>query len=356
MKQIKVGIIGQGRSGRNIHGFYLRLVPEMYKIVAIVDPLEERRKRAEVEFGCDTYLDYRKMFERNDLDLVVNATPSNLHVPVTKEFLERGFNVLCEKPLARKAEEVDELISISEKTGSLLAVFQQARFSPTFQQAKKIIDSGILGRIINISFASNTFTRRWDWQVLQENYGGSLLNTGPHMLDQALNLFGYDVMPDITCFMDKANTFGDAEDYVKLILKAPNRPIVEIEISCCSTYPKDRLNVQGTNGGLRIIGNKVEWKYFKPEEAPKQQLIREPLSKSDGTPTYCHEELKMYEEMWQVPENKNLHVDGNTHAFYTSLYKTLTEKAPLAVTPEQIRLQIAIIEECHRKNPLPHKS
>lgn len=351
MKQIRVGVLGQGRSGRDIHSVYLREAPRMYKIVAIVDPIEERRIRAEKEFDCKTYSDYHQLFDLNDIDLIVNATPSHLHVSITLEFLNKGFNVLCEKPLARKVSEVDGLIEASKKSKKLLAIFQQVRYSKSFQKVKEVIDSGVLGRIINISIFSERFSRRWDWQTLQDYNGGSLLNTGPHSLDQALYLFGFDVMPEVCCSMDRANTYGDAEDFVKYMFKAPGHPLMDITVSECCLYPQAPLVVQGTQGGLIINSNReVEWKYYKPEEAPSQHLIHEPLSKPDGTPAYCSEELKMYEEKWTASENENPKINENTHAFYSMLYKSLTEGSPLKTTPEQIRLQIAIIEECHRQN------
>ncbi|MDD3726645.1 MAG: Gfo/Idh/MocA family oxidoreductase, partial [Candidatus Ratteibacteria bacterium] len=214
MKTIRVGILGQGRSGRDIHGRYLITAKDRYKIVAVCDPLQDRRERAAKEYGCDVYDNYRKMFRRKDIDLFVNALPSYLHVPVTKELLKAGFNVLCDKPLARKVKEVDNLIETAEKSGKILAVFQQSRYSPAFQQIKRIIKSGVLGRPVQVSIAYNGFSRRWDWQTLQKYYGGSLLNTGPHPLDQALNLLNTDRMPKVTCIMDRVLTCGDAEDYV----------------------------------------------------------------------------------------------------------------------------------------------
>ena len=190
MGPIRVAIIGQGRSGRNIHGNFLARVPEQYKIVAVTDPIEKRRKRGEEEYGCESYGDYKEVLKRDDIDLIINASPSHLHVPITLDALNAGFNVLCEKPLARKVEEVDMLIEASEKAGKVLAIFQQSRYAPYFRQVRKVIDSGVLGRIVQISIKFSDFSRRWDWQCLQKNYGGSLLNTGPHPLDQALQLLG----------------------------------------------------------------------------------------------------------------------------------------------------------------------
>ncbi len=356
MKQLRVAILGQGRSGRDIHGANLINMQEKFKIVAIVDPLEDRRNRAKMEYGCDTYADYHDIMKRDDIDLVVNATPSHLHVPITLEFLNKGFNVLCEKPLARRASEVDQLIEASKKSGKVLAIFQQSRYSAVFMKIREILDSGVLGRIVQISTRNNGFARRWDWQTLQEYNGGSLLNTGPHPMDQVLQLIGTDVMPKVTCIMDRANTFGDAEDFVKVILQAPGRPVVDYEISSCCAYPTFNYLVQGTNGTLIARGNHIDWKYFKPEEAPEQKLIRTPLSKEDGTPSYCTEELKWYEHSWDAPTDKQDVFTYGTGRLYSMLYDHIVEGKPLEVTPEQVRLQIAIMEECHRQCPLPRLS
>ena len=254
--------------------------------------------------------------------------------------------------MARTVEEVDRLIEASQKAGRLLAIFQQSRYAPYFQQVRKVIDSGVLGRIIQISIAFNGFARRWDWQTVQANYAGSLLNTGPHPVDQALQLFGTDVMPKVICFMDRVNTFGDAEDYVKLILHGEGRPIIDLEISSCCAYPSFTYNVQGQYGGLKGTMKEMQWKYYRPEEAPEQQLITTPLSSEDGNPAYCSEKLKWYEESWTVPEEQKDLFSTISGGFYNMLYKVLTEGAPLEITPQQVRQQIAVIEECHRQNPL----
>lgn len=284
MSVIKVGIIGQGRSGRNIHGNLLMKLKDTYRIAAVCDGLEERRMRAEREYGCRTYAIYGEMAANERLDLVVNASPSELHFPITLELLRKGVNVLCEKPLAKSPAEADQLIAAAEKSGAVLAVFQQSRYMPAFVKMREVIESGVLGRIVQVDFTNNNFARRWDWQTLQANNGGNLLNTGPHPVDQALQLFGTDTMPDILCIMDRANTFGDAEDYVKIVMRGPGRPTIDLEISSCSAYARPPFTVQGTNGGLTGDARKLRWTYFKPEEAPPQKLTRTTLFKADGEP------------------------------------------------------------------------
>ena len=111
MKKLNVAIIGYGRSGCDIHGAFLR-TPEndICNVVAVVENDPARAEAAKKDFGCDTYHSYTELFDRTDLDFVVNASYSDLHYPITKDLLEHGLNVLCEKPLCKTPEMVQDLI------------------------------------------------------------------------------------------------------------------------------------------------------------------------------------------------------------------------------------------------------
>ena len=361
MKVINVGVIGHGRSGRDIHCAWLAKDTGHYKIAAVADSIAARRKEAAEKYQCDVYGDYRELFKRRDIDLIVNATFSQLHVPITLEILKAGYNALCEKPIASSARDVDRLVAAAKKAKKVFAIFQQARFAPYFLKVREVIESGALGRIVQISINFNGFMRRWDWQTMQSYNGGSLLNTGPHPLDQALVLFGKG-MPEVRCFMDRVNTFGNAEDHVKLILSGKGHPLIDLEVSCCCAYPTATYNVYGTRGGMKATtGNTAEWKYFKLNEAPKQTLVTGSLSQADGLPTFCSEKLKWHEEKWPAESAGTgtaayspaaaLQSSNMTGVFYSMLYKSLTAKMPLKITPEQVRRQIAVIAECRRQNP-----
>jgi predicted dehydrogenase len=345
-----VGIIGQGRSGRDIHGAHLSKDTDHYKIVAVVDPLPERRERAEREYACETFADYTALLGRDDLDLVVNAAPSKYHVPYTIELLESGKNVLCEKPFASNVADVDRMVAAAGKAGKTVAIFQQSRYAPYFQKVKEIIASGVLGEIVQINVAFNGFSRRYDWQTLTSEMGGNLLNTGPHPLDQALQLFGNDAQPKVTCFMRRVLTVGDAEDHVLLILTGEGRPIVHLEISSCCRQPSYTYNLYGTRGGLKGDTSRLEWEYYDPASAPELHLITTPLIKADGTPAYCSDNLTWQKEEWTAPKGDGL-FEGMSKSFYTMLHRHLTEGEPLEITPQQVRQQIGVIEECQRQNP-----
>jgi len=110
--------------------------------------------------------------------------------------------------------------------------------------------------------------------------------------------------------------------------------------------------IQGTNGGLHGNSQWLEWKYFKPHEAPKQELIREPLVDKDGNPAYCQETLVWHDERWELslPLNTSL-ISYMISAFYQMLHRTLSAGKPLEITPQQVRQQMAVMEECRRQNP-----
>ena len=125
MKKLNIAVIGQGRSGKDIHGFYLRSEKNVYyNVKYVVDQDEYRRSVAEEIFpGCTTFADYRELFALADVDLVVNASYSEYHFPITKELLEHGFNVLVEKPFARTRYECDTLkLSFQRTIPSILIV------------------------------------------------------------------------------------------------------------------------------------------------------------------------------------------------------------------------------------------
>jgi predicted dehydrogenase len=353
MKKYNIAIIGQGRSGRDIHGAFLNTdtAKERFNLVAAVDSIAGRRERAAREYGCEVLDDYKKLFGRRDIDIVVNSAFSYLHYPITKELLQNGFNVISEKPAASRACEVDDLIETAIKSDKMYNIFQQSRLTPYFRQVKKVLAEGKLGRIVEIAIEFNGFGRRWDWQTLQSYKGGNLLNTGPHPLDQALNLLDmYDAMPDVLCKMDRANTFGDAEDYVKLILTAPGKPLIDLTISSCDAYPSYTYKIQGTRGGLKGSMTNIEWKYYIAGEAPEQKLIREPLCKPDGTPAYCGENLEFHNESWSAADSGAF--NNAVANYYNMIYEYLNDGTPMEITPYQVRQQIMVIEECHRQNPL----
>ena len=129
MEKLNLAIIGQGRSGRDIHGkFLINPANDIFNVKYVVERDARRRELAKERYvGCEVLDDYKLLFDK-DIDLVVNASFSQEHYAITKDLLEHGKNVLSEKPFARTVKECQDLIDTANKKGVLLAVFQQTFF------------------------------------------------------------------------------------------------------------------------------------------------------------------------------------------------------------------------------------
>lgn len=354
MKKLNVAIIGQGRSGRDIHGSYFlaEVSKKYYNVVAVVDALEVRRKRAAEEFGCDVYADYTELFSRNDIDLVVNSTFSHMHYPVTMDLLKHGLNVVVEKPFARYAAQCEDMIKTAKENGCILTVFQQSRLAPYYKKINEIIKSGVLGDLIQVTISFSGYSRRWDWQCSKRYAGGGLLNTGPHPLDQALDILDLpgDEMPQIFSKLAKVNVFGDAEDYAKVILTYPGKPLIDVEISSCNGYSDFTYKIHGSKGALKATLSKVEWKYFDPEKSPAHELTLEPLTSDGVKPAYCSEKLDWTEQVCDLTGDA---FGSAVVDYYERLYRTLVNGEELFIKPEKVVKLIRVAEAVHASNPMP---
>jgi len=355
MEKLRTAIIGQGRSGRNIHGAFFKTEGNIFcQVVAVVERDPERRQRALEEYpGCQVYADYRELLAREDLDLIVNASFSHEHYPITKELLSHGKNVLVEKPMGRNYYECADLIKTAKEKGVTLAVFQQSLLAPYYAVPKAVVDSGKIGQLKQVSIRYSGFARRWDWQTLQSFLGGSVYNTGPHPIGFALDILGFD--PDARVAfskLDLALTSGDAEDYAKIILTAPGKPVVDIEISSVDAYQNYNLKFQGSLGTLKSTLTGYSVKYLVPGENPEQPVQSAPLKNEEGLPIYCGETLVTHEES---EEYRGTAFDVAVRDFYEMLWKKIRKGEPMAITPEIAAQVINVIETVHGQNPLPIK-
>lgn len=355
LKKINVAIIGQGRSGKNIHGVYfLSSSNEHYEVKYVVELDGERRAKAEESYpGCTALSDYRELYGKNDVDLVVNSTYSDMHFPITKDLIEHGFNVLVEKPFGRSRSECELLIRLAKEHGVTLAVFQQSFFAPFYTFTLEKIREGILGDVKQISIRYNGFARRWDWQTLQKKCAGGLYNTGPHPVGLALGYLDFDRHTRVEFSrLDTALTSGDGDDYAKVILSAPDKPVVDIEVISCDAFSDYNIKIIGSRGTLKCTTKAYKLTYIKDGENEPREVIEESLKNERGEPIYCSEKLVKHEESGEFSGTA---FDVGTSTLYDQLYFKLTEGRKMEVTAEMARDVIGVIETVHSQNPLPVK-
>ena len=354
-KKLNLAIIGQGRSGKNIHGVYYRSERnEYFNVKYVVDKDEKRCQKAlELYPGCTTFTDYHELFNYDDIDLVVNASYSEMHYEITKDLLEHGKNVLTEKPFARNGYECEVLRETAKKNNALLAVFHNTQLAPFYLHAKQLTENGLLGDIKQISIRYNSLSRRWDWQTLQKKLAGSVYNTGPHPIAMALGFLDFDKNAKVIYSkLDTALTSGDSDDYVKILIEAPSKPLIDIEINSTDCFTDYNVKIQGSKGCFKATPGKYSLRYLVDGENPERPVIETSLENADGEPIYCSEKLVRHDEDGTY---EGTAFDIGTAGIYENVYYAITEGAELAVPTDHAAMVISVIERTHAENPLPVK-
>ncbi len=356
MKKLNLAIIGQGKSGKDIHGgYYVKPVNEYFNVAYVVEKDARRAETARSRYeGCVVLSDYEQLFDKKDIDVVVNASYSFQHFAISKDLLEHGFNVAVEKPFARNMFECETLINTAKKNGKVLAVFHQSLYAPFFEDALNVIKSGKIGEVKEINIRYNCLSRRWDWQTLQKKMGGNAYNTGPHPISIGLGLLGNDKNSRIV-YSKLANTsmsFGDADDFVKIIIETPDKPLLDIEINNTDAFTDYNVKLQGTRGTFKCTPASYKCKYIIEGENPSHTYVEGTLEDENGNPVYCIEKLNFHEESGNYVGTA---FDEGTRLFYEDLYRVLTQGGEMKHSAETAKNTVGVIEAVHGANPLPLK-
>lgn len=344
---IRVGVVGLGRSGYDIHLKTIARLPRFFQTVAVSDGNSERLQSTAEEFGAAAYATPEALFNAPDVDVVVVATTNITHAEYGVAALRAGKHLVAEKPLALRTAEVDEMMAAASASGCVLAPFYNLRFDESFNLVRDILAAGKLGTILQIRMAGHSYSRRWDWQTLRSYGGGQLYNLGSHLIDLAMALLetcGGDT-DDLELFSDlrHAISSGDAEDHARLTLRSrsqPNAPLVDIELTSACAFPQDRYLIMGTLGGLRGTPQHVEWKWLDPADLTERGVQEAPTADR----SYNREELPWHRE----ERDCDSHPLHSHDRFYSNLFGVLRRGEPLIVTPESIRRRLGVVERAQQ--------
>ena len=208
--------------------------------------------------------------------------------------------------------------------------------------ALALIAAGIIGEVQYIKlYRSVGYCRRNDWMTMTEFYGGLLSNWGPHLIDQALQFLDAPVI-DLWADVRNVISIGDGDDLFKILLKAGNGRVADVEVTGANTMPGREMEIIGSRGTIIFNGGKViEVKRIDPAVELKK------LSPHPENPPLKYgnfdETLYFVEEKYQVP-------DVPMHEIWKHIWKAVVENVPFPVTPEQAREVVRITEEAFKKS------
>jgi predicted dehydrogenase len=255
MSAFRVGLIGFGYAGRTLHAPLLRAQPA-FDVVAVAS-----RDAGLVLASLGTAVSVctpAQLVVRDDIDLVVIASPNDTHYPLADAALRAGRHVVVDKPFTVTLHEARALAALATERAGLLSVFHNRRWDSDYLTVRRVLAEGRLGRVTELV----SHFDRWRPQVRarwREGSGpgaGLWLDLGPHLVDQALQLFG----PPDAISLDRAAVRDNAvaDDWFHAILRWSRGPHaglrVQLHASALAACPGARFAVHGTQGSLVIEG------------------------------------------------------------------------------------------------------
>ena len=198
MKPIRTAIVGTGFMGR-VHLEAVRRT-EGVEVAAIVGRTEDAAQRLGAGFGVPLMkADYREVLRDRTIDAVHVCTPNAQHYSMTKDALETGKHVLCEKPITTAVREAEELVSLAARQGLRNCVCHNLRYYPMVQQMRQLREAGELGEILVVQGTYSQdwllYDTDWNWRADSKVSGPSrcMADIGSHWFDLAEHLTGLRV-------------------------------------------------------------------------------------------------------------------------------------------------------------------
>jgi len=241
----RIAIIGLGGMGA-WHMKKLKTL-EQPEIAGIWDIREASRQFAR-ENDLFVYDSLEALLADESTDLVLIATPNDLHRPLAIAAMEAGKNVISEKPVTLNSEDLAAMIEASERTGKMLTVHQNRRWDGDFLVVKEILKEGKLGPIHRIeSRVHGSRGIPGDWRQEPEHGGGMILDWGVHLLDQALLLYPGEKVETVYATVTNV-TNQKVDDGFTADLGLSNGVHILVEVGTSNFVKLPRWVVLGTNG------------------------------------------------------------------------------------------------------------
>ncbi|HEY6526360.1 MAG TPA: Gfo/Idh/MocA family oxidoreductase [Solirubrobacteraceae bacterium] len=252
MADLRVAIIGYGLAGRVFHAPLIAATHGLTVASVVTSSPERQAQVARDHPAARTLSGAERLWERDDHDLVVIATPNETHLPLATAAIDHGLPVVVDKPLAVTAARAEELALGAQRAGVLLTVFQNRRWDSDHLTLRRLLDGGHLGDVLRYE---SRFERwrpspkpgSWRETLSPEQGGGLLLDLGSHLVDQALTLFG--PVSDVYAEVDFRRGLA-ADDDVFIALRHHSGPISHLRASAVTAAPGPRLRVLGSEAAF----------------------------------------------------------------------------------------------------------
>ncbi|MDI9870215.1 Gfo/Idh/MocA family oxidoreductase [Flectobacillus roseus] len=329
---INIALVGFGLSGRYLQApfitansnYHLKtivtsnaLAKELYPDVQIVSSIED-------------------VLADSTIDLVSIASPNATHYEYAKKALLANKHVLVEKPLASTSQEAEELILLAKQQNKVLSVFQNRRFDSDFLTVQKILKAKLLGDIVSYEVRYDRYKPVLNpkkWKETPSPGSGIIYDLGPHILDQALVLFG---VPQKVWGQTYTQREGSLIDDAFDIYLSYDKMTVKLSSSLLVREESPRYRINGTKGSFVKYGIDHQEDHLKADLLPQMAGFGVEPIENQGA---------IYSNIGDVVVKGKVETEvGNWGLLFQNLYEAIAEGKELLIKPELVLEQIKIIE------------
>jgi predicted dehydrogenase len=323
---VRVGLIGFGLAGQAFHAPVIRAVPGM-ELACIVERSGTRAREKYPEVRVVRTID--ELLADKEIQLCVVATPNDSHFELARACLLAGRDVVVDKPFAPTLRESEELVRLTAERGRLITVYVERRWDGDFGTVKKIVQSSRLGTVVEYECRFDRFRlepKANAWRERADQPGaGVLFDLGPHVIDQALVLFGEPRTITASAFCERETS--QVDDSFDVCLEYPHlRAMVRARIIAFTPGP--HFLIHGTKGSFVKYGMDPQEALLRGDDFPQGK---------DWGESWGEEAESQWGTLSVVgePSVKVKTERGDYRGFYANVRDAIEKNAALEVTPKQ---------------------
>ncbi|MFI6322059.1 Gfo/Idh/MocA family oxidoreductase [Nonomuraea sp. NPDC050556] len=321
---IRVGLIGYGVAGQFFHAPLIHATPGL-RLAAVVTNNPERAAEVEREYGARAVPgDVESL-----CDLVVIASPNRTHVPLAKRALEAGKAVVVDKPLARTAEQAQELVDLARDRDLMLTVFQNRRWDGDFLTLRRLVADEALGDVLRFESRFERWRPEpkggWRESGGADEVGGLLYDLGSHLVDQAIQLLGPVAHVYAESDVRRAGVESDDDSFIALTHVSGARSHLWVSAMAAQLGPR-----------FRVLGSRAAYvKYGLDVQEEQLRAGIDPAAPGFGDDP---------EERWGVLGDDTVATERGA---YLDFYRAIAEgRTP--VDPNSVVEALTVIEAARR--------
>ena len=332
---IRTGLLAYGMSGKLFHAPFLTQHPG-FDLQAVVQRHEPRMQADYPHIR--SYGSVAELLADPTLELVVVNTPSYTHVDLARQALLAGKHVLLEKPVATTAAEVRALYDLARQQGRQLLAYQNRRWDTDFASVRRVVESGQLGCLIEAHFRYDRFKPQLNPKRFKEDaqYPGSglVFDLGPHLLDQAISLFGQPLQ--VAKAEGSYREHSQVADYFSLHLRYPDGLHVYLSSGLLVADPGPAFVLHGTQGSFR-----------KDRTDPQEPQLLAGMRPTD--PAYGHEQPGQEGRLTLAAPDGTLTATpvaagpSSYAGLFEAVYQAIRHGQPYPIKPEELAWQLEIL-------------